>query len=155
MGNSIKFMVFSLEDQKYALSLSRVEKVIRSVEITALPKAPEIVSGVIDMQGRIVPVFNVRKRFRLPEKEIGPEDHMIVAKAFSRMVSFWVDRVEGIIEWPPDRIIPKRDIHPEMEYVEGVIKLENGMVFIHDLDRFLSPQEKTELDSALKKAEKE
>ncbi len=153
MENSIKFVVFALEDQKYALPLSQVEKVIRSVEITPLPKAPEIVSGIINMQGGIVPVFNLRKRFRLPERDLDIEDHMLVAIASSRIVTFGVDRVEGIIELPREQIIPHGKIHPEMEYVEGVIKLESGMIFIHELGRFLSLEEKAELESALKKAE--
>ncbi len=151
----MKFVVFALEDQKYALSLSNVERVIRSVEVTPLPKAPEIVSGIINMQGSIVPVFNLRKRFRMPEKNIGIEDQMIVAKVSSRMVSFGVDQVEGIMEWPREEIVPHGNIHPEMEYVEGVVKLENGMIFIHELDRFLSLEEGKKLDNALKKAKRE
>ncbi len=152
MDTFLEFVVFVLEDQRYALPLTSVEKVIRSVEIIPLPKAPDIVSGMINAEGRLLPVFNLRKRFRLPEKEIGPEDHMIVARASSRTVSFWADQVEGVIEWPAGRIVPPGGIHPEVGYVEGVIKLENGIVFIHNLDRFLSLEEKTELDTALRDA---
>ncbi len=156
MNSSLKLVVFVLEDQRYALSLSSLEKVIRSVEITPLPKAPEIVSGIINMQGGIIPVFNLRKRFRLPEKEIDIDDQMIVAKASSRTVSFVVDEVEGIMEWPHEKVVPPDKRHPGMEYVEGVMKLDNGMVLIHGLDRFLSLDEKRDLDNALmREAEQE
>lgn len=155
MDNFLKLVVFTLEDRRYALSLSSVERVIPFVEVTPLPKAPEIVAGVINLQGRIVPVFNLQKRFRLPETEPGLEDQMIIAKASGRTVSFGVTKVEGVMEWPNEKIIPKEKIHPEMEYVEGVIKLDNGMVFIHELERFLSLDEKKGLENALKEAERE
>lgn len=155
MDNSLKLVIFILGEHMYALTLSSVERVIPLLEITPLPKAPEIVSGVINLQGRILPVFNLQKRFRLPETEPALADQMIVARASGRTVSFGVKKVEGVMEWPGEEIIPREKIHPEMEYVEGVIKLDNGMVFIHDLDRFLSLDEKQELDNALKKAEEE
>jgi len=54
--------------------VSAVEKVVRAVEITPLPKAPEIVVGVINAQGRILPVLDIRKRFRLPAREMKPDE---------------------------------------------------------------------------------
>jgi purine-binding chemotaxis protein CheW len=150
MDSYLTLVVFALDDKRYALPLSSVERVVRSVEITALPKAPEIVSGIINVQGTVIPVFNIRKRFRLPEKEIDMADQMIVAKTSSRTVSFGVDEVEGVLEWPGEKIIAGEKIHPEVEYVEGVIKLDNGMVLVHDLDRFLSLDEGRKLDNALR-----
>ena len=152
MENSFKLLVFALEGRKYALSLSAVERVIRSVEVTPLPKAPEVVSGIINVQGAIAPVFNLRKRFGLTEKGINAGDQMIIAKTARRIVALGVDGVEGVIEQPQGEIISAEKIHPEMEYVEGVIKLEGGMALIHDLGRFLSLDEKKALGSALKKA---
>ena len=61
-------VVFTLDEQRYALHLLAVERVVRAVEVTALPEAPEIVLGVVNVKGRIVPVINVRRRFRLPER---------------------------------------------------------------------------------------
>ena len=61
-------VVFALDEQRYALHLLAVERVVRAVEVTALPEAPEIVLGVVNVKGRIVPVINVRRRFRLPER---------------------------------------------------------------------------------------
>lgn len=65
MNRLIRLVSFNLDDQKYALLLSAVIRIIRVVEITSLPKAPEIVLGVINMHGLIIPVFDIRKRFRL------------------------------------------------------------------------------------------
>ena len=73
-------VVFALDEPRYALLLSAVEKVVRAVEITPLPKAPEIVVGVINAQGRILPVLDIRKRFRLPAREMKPDDRRFSAR---------------------------------------------------------------------------
>ncbi|MBA7536340.1 hypothetical protein ES705_28603 [subsurface metagenome] len=69
MNELIILVAFTLDNQKYALHLSAVETIIRAVEFTALPKAPKIVNGIVNFHGKIIPVFNIRKRFNLPDKE--------------------------------------------------------------------------------------
>ncbi|MBF8302857.1 MAG: cheW40H-4 [Candidatus Dadabacteria bacterium] len=58
-----QLVVLTLDEQRYALHLSAVERIVRVVEVTPLPKAPEIVLGVVNVQGQIIPVINIRKRF--------------------------------------------------------------------------------------------
>ena len=69
MNELIILVVFTRDNQKYALHLSAVETIIQAVEFTALPKAPKIVNGIVNFHGKIIPVFNIRKRFNLPDKE--------------------------------------------------------------------------------------
>ncbi|MEE8389724.1 MAG: chemotaxis protein CheW [Anaerolineae bacterium] len=149
MDQPKQFVVFGLDEQRYALHLSAVETTLRAVEITVLPKAPEIVLGVINMQGRIVPVVNVRQRFRLPEREIALSDRFIIAHTARRVVALVADSVNGVVERAEHEVIAAEDILPEVEYVEGVIKLQDGMVLIHDLDAFLSLDEEKTLDEAM------
>jgi purine-binding chemotaxis protein CheW len=139
-----KLVTFSLDDRKFALYVSTVQRIIRVVEVTALPKAPEIVVGIINTQGQIIPVFDIRMRFHLPTREVQLNDQMIIATTAKRTVALMVDSVDDVIEIPGERIIAAEQILPELEYVEGVIKTEEGMVLIHDLEKFLSlPEEKT------------
>jgi purine-binding chemotaxis protein CheW len=77
-SDTSKLVLFSLEEPRYALYLSAVERVIRSVEVTPLPKAPEIVIGVINIQGEIIPVIDIRKLFHLPIHEISIDDLFII-----------------------------------------------------------------------------
>ncbi len=149
MNNIIQIVVFNLDEQRFALKLSSVERTIRIAEITPLPEGPEIVLGVVNIQGKVIPVFNIRRRFRLPEREISLSDHFIIAHTSKRTVSLLVDSVSGIIEIPEQEIVLTEKVIPGMEYIEGVVKLENGMVLIHDLDRFLSFDEQEALDRAM------
>lgn len=144
--------VFTLGDQRYALPLSTVERVVRVVEVTPLPQAPDIVLGVVNVQGRVIPVVNPRRRFRLPERDIALTDQLVIAHTTRRPVALVVDAVTGVLEYSGREAVGARDIVPGMEYVEGVVKLADGLVLIHDLDRFLSLDEVTALDRAIESA---
>ena len=63
-----KLVTFSLDDRKFALYVSVVQRIVRVVEVTALPKGPEIVVGIINLQGQVIPVFDIRMRFHLPAR---------------------------------------------------------------------------------------
>ena len=144
-----QLVVFTLAKQRYGLPLSSVERAVRMVEITPLPKAPDIVLGVINVHGRLVPVVDVRRRFRLPEREISLTDQIIVATTRQRPVALVADTVEGVLACSQEQVVAAERILPAVEYVEGVVKLDDGMVLIHDLERFLSLDEETALDRAL------
>ncbi len=127
-----------------------MQRVVRAVEVTPLPKAPLIVLGVINVQGQIIPVFNLRKRFSLKQREIEPSNQFIIATTRTRVVALVVDTVVGVIERLEKEILAPASILSDVEYVEGVTKFEDGIVFIHDLGGFLSLDEANQLDEALK-----
>ncbi len=120
-----------------------------AVEITPLPKAPEIVLGLINIRGRIVPVLNIRRRFRLPDRETELTDHFIIADTSKRTVALPADSSSGVIQIFEGEITEATDILPALEYVKGVVKLKDGLLLIHDLETFLSLEEETALDEAL------
>jgi len=97
IGNQ-KIVLFSLDEPRYALYLSAVERVVRAVEITPLPKAPNIVLGIINFQGKIIPVIDIRQRFHLRRREINLEDQFIIARTSKRLVVLVVDSVTGVYE---------------------------------------------------------
>ena len=144
-----QLVVFSLDDQRYALRLSAVDRVVYMVRVTPLPKAPDIVIGVVSVQGRVIPVINMRRRFHLQEREIALTDRLVIAHTARRPVALAADAVAGIIEYPGQDIVAAEDILPGVEHVEGIAKLEDGLILIHDLDRFLSLDEEQFLDRAL------
>jgi len=147
--NTHRFVVFTLDEGRYALYLSSVERILRAVEITPLPKPPEIVLGVVNVQGRIIPVVNIRRRFRLPEREMDLSDQLIIARTSKRAVALVADAVSDVIEISKEEVVAAEKVVPGMEYVEGVAKLEDGMVLVHDFDRFLSLEEEKALDGAM------
>lgn len=153
MNYSHRHVLFTLDGYRYALPLSAVKRITRVVEVTPLPKAPEIILGVINMQGRVIPVVNVRKRFRLPEREIELSDQLVIAHTGKRTVALVADAVGGVVECSEREMISPKEILPQMEYVDGVMKLEDGLTLVHDLDNFLSLEEEERLDDVMRKNE--
>jgi purine-binding chemotaxis protein CheW len=145
MGN----LLFALDDPRFALPLSIVERVVRAVEITPLPRAPQIVLGVVNARGRIIPVVDIRTFFRLPARDLGVDDRLIIARTPKRVVAVAVDRVIGVSEFPEEEVMDAEKSLPFAEYLRGVVQLDGEILFIYDLDRLLSLEEELLLDAAL------
>jgi purine-binding chemotaxis protein CheW len=148
-GGTAQWVVFCLDKARYALPLAAVDRIVRAVHVTALPLGPDIVLGAIDVAGRVLPVFDLRRRFRLPERPIQPADHFLIARTARRTVVLAIDTAQGVLERPAADMIHAASIAPDLEHLEGVIQLEDGLVLIHDLEHFLSPDEARELDEAM------
>lgn len=142
-------VLLAVDELNLALNLEAVERVIRAVEIAPLPDAPRGVLGVINLQGRIVPVFDLRARFGLPARDVRAGDHLVIARMRSRAVALLVDTVGEVVPAGQVQLIPSSEILPEMESISGVMKLEGGLVFVHDLEKFLSIEDYEALQLAL------
>ena len=146
-------LVFTLDEQQYALRLESVERIVRAAAITTLPKAPDIVLGILDIHGEVIPVIDVRKRFRQPEREIRPADQYIIARARSLTVALVVDAAHSVVEEQGLDLIATDGILVGVEYVAGVTRTEDGLVLIHDLDTFLSLGEERILLEAMQQVQ--
>lgn len=144
-----EYAILYFDELCVALPLPFVERVVRAVYLTPLPDAPEIVLGVVNLAGRIIPAVNMRRRFRLPEREIALTDQLVIAHTAQRSVALVTDTVGGISEYVESDIVDAETILPGLEYIEGVVKLGDGLVLIHNLDRFLSLEEAVSLDRAM------
>lgn len=143
------FVLFVIEGQSFVIRLSEVNRIARAVSVTPIHDAPEVIEGVVNIQGEVVPVVNLRKRFGLPAKDVGIDDHFIVAKTNRRLVAVLVDEVKDIIESVEEEIVSQDDILPGREAIEGVVKTEKNMIVIQDLDKLLSLEEEDQLDRSL------
>lgn len=148
-GDMGSYAVLCLDDMRVALPLPCVERVVRAVYLTLLPDAPEIVLGVVNVQGRVIPAVNMRRRFRLPDREIALTDQLVIAHTGQRSVALMADAVSGIFEYAESDISGAETILPGLEYIDGIVKLSDGLILIHNLDRFLSLDEAESLDRAI------
>lgn len=145
-----KILVFTLDELAFALPLQTVVRVIHVVELRRLPKAPEIISGIINVEGEIVPVVDVRKRLGLESKETDPDDRLIIVHMGIRKVALHVDTVNDIKTLAPGLVEDSKVILPFAEHIIGVAKVDDDLILIYDLEKFLSLSEEKELDLALK-----
>jgi purine-binding chemotaxis protein CheW len=149
MAESNQLVVFRVDDQRYALKLVGVERIVRAVEITHLPDAPGIVFGVINVEGRIVPVLNTRRRLGLPERDLELQDLFVIVNNGEWKVALVADEVLPVVEVPDEQIVASRKVLPGKGYVEGVAKMDDGMIIVLAVDKILSFDEHGRLSAAI------
>ena len=144
-----RWVLMTVDGQSYALPLTAVDRVVRMVEITPLPGAPDAVEGVIDIQGDVVPVASIRKRLGLAHRRVEISDSLVVARARNRRLAVIAESVSGVVERSGDDVVSAGGIARAAPYIEGLLKTGDGLVLIQDLDRFFSLEEERSLEQAL------
>ncbi len=145
----VRLLTFELADQRFGIPAVDVQEVARAVSLSRLPKAPQIVEGVINFRGTAIPVLDIRARFKLPAKPVRPSDHLIVARAGPRVVAIRVDSVVDLLTISRSDIDSVASITPKSDYIAGVARLPNDIVLIHELATFLSAAEAADLDMSV------
>ncbi len=138
---------FVVENEEFGVDILKVQEIIRTVEITRVPKSPEFVEGVINLRGRIVPVIDLRKRFGISKKERDNETRIIVVELTDKVVGFLVDKVKEVIRVEKSIIEPPPDLTTSVNanYITGVAKLQDRLLILLDLDKVLSSNEQEHL----------
>jgi purine-binding chemotaxis protein CheW len=149
MVELINLVIFIVEEQRYALPLKGIVRIVNATEVTKLPNAPDGVLGIINFQSEIIPVLNLRQRLNLPEREINPTHHFLIALTAKRKVALFIDRPQDVIEIDQSLLVDSDHFSSDIEQIQGVIKLNDGLVLIYNLEKFLSPDDVLILDEAL------
>lgn len=151
MDNEKNFVVFKLNESRFALPLGIVERVERAVAVTLLPQAPAIVMGIINYKGAVLPVIDIRARFRLPVRPVELSDQFIILNTLKRRISLIVEDVIGHVEIAAaDWVSPDEIIHGAA-FLQGVLRLADGVMLIPDIEKIMTPQEDEVLSVILEK----
>ncbi|QHI69704.1 chemotaxis protein CheW [Tichowtungia aerotolerans] len=149
MSDKTELLVFEVDETRCALPLGNVVRTELAVAITPLPNAPDIISGMINVHGRIMPVIDTRRRLGLPGQQLRLEDHFILARTEKRELALWVSQVSGI---ETSSMIPQENVSAVIEnlpHISGVTTINEDLVYIHNLEQFLSEEEDRQLDQAI------
>lgn len=152
-GPLLRLVTFVLEGQRYALPLPVTERVLTMVAVSPLPQAPAVALGVINLHGRVLPVLDLRRRLGFPPREYGPAAHLLIARTSRRILAMPVDEVLGVREVAAEAVTPSKAVLPGIGHVAGIVALPDGLLFIQDLDAFLSLDEERRLSDALEELE--
>jgi len=146
----IQLVTFSIGEEEFGVDILKVQEIIRIMEITKVPKAPQFVEGVINLRGNVIPVIDLRKRFGLETREHDSQTRIIVIEINKMIVGFVVDSVSEVLRIPQNTVEPPPPVVSglESEYISGVGKLEDRLLIMLDLDRLLSSEEQEVLTQA-------
>ena len=107
--------------------------------------------GILDLQGEVIPVVNLRKRFRLPERELRSSDQFVIARTGTLTLALVVDCTQSVVEASELELFPPERIVAGLGYLEAVTRTPDGLVLIHDLESLLFPGEEALLAQALER----
>lgn len=153
-SNEIQLVVFQLSTEEYGVPIIQVEEIVRIPEITHIPNMPDFIEGVINLRGRIIPIVDLRCRFKLEEKLRDERSRIIVGrivvsteKQEEQNIGLIVDSVAEVLRVSKEIIepIPPTISYIDTQYLNGVVKLENRIVILLDLPRVLTELEKETL----------
>lgn len=144
-----QLLIFVLDDPRYALELETVERVVRAVEITRLPDMPPTFLGVINVQGQVTPVVDMRGRLGLPPRELTPEDRFVLARTSRQLVALVVDDIHELRAVEEDALAQAKAALPTGGLLRGVATIDDDLVLICDLEQFLSLDEEAALSRVL------
>ena len=143
-----EILVFALDALRLALPLSIVDRVERAVAITTIPAAPTVIAGVINARGELIPVIALRQHLHLPAREPSLSDQLVIARGARRKYGLAVDTALGVERYSEADFSPAADLAVRSS-LRGAVHVGDDIIFIHDLDRFLSLDEEHALSEAL------
>lgn len=139
-----KVIVFELQKEEYALSVDRVGAIERIQPITRIPETANFVKGVINLRGVIIPIIDLRLRFGLPEVELTDANRIIIVHFEDKEVGLIVDGANDVIDIPQDSIEAPPEVidSVDVDYIDGVVKLDERLLVLLNLEKVLATDEK-------------
>jgi purine-binding chemotaxis protein CheW len=147
-----KFLTFFLGDEEYGVDISKVREIIAMMKITAVPKTPDYVVGVINLRGSIIPVIDTRARFDMPKIEYDEQTAIIIIEINKLSIGFVVDKVEEVLSVDAENISepPKFGSNINTDFIKNIARVGDAVVMVLDLELIFEAEELSALDSISK-----
>lgn len=135
----IQLACFSLGDNLFAVDIMRIREIILPQKLSALPGASQILEGVINLRGAVIPVMNMRKRFGMPDAPDCATGKLLIVSLARQTIALAVDNVMEVITVPAREIKTPPDTADGigMEYLLGVCLSDDRVFMILDIDSLL------------------
>ena len=139
----LQLVTFSIGEEEFGVDILKVQEIIRTMEITKVPRAQDFVEGVINLRGKVIPIIDLRRRFGFTSKEHDKHTRIIVIEINNMIVGFVVDSVSEVLRIPAATVEPPPPVVAgvESEYISGVGKLQDRLLILLDLDKLLSSED--------------
>lgn len=142
-----KVIVFQLKDEEFAVTVQQVGAIERMLPITRVPQTASFVKGVINLRGVVTPVIDLRDRFDIEEVDYSDQTRIIIIHLDDMEVGLIVDQANDVIDIPENIIEPAPEVVGtiDVDYIEGIAKLEDRLLLLLDLKQVLSIDEVNEI----------
>jgi purine-binding chemotaxis protein CheW len=150
MQKDCQLVGFRIGEETYGVQIGAVREIVRVPEITAVPNAPDMIEGVINLRGKIIPVMDLRKRFGSSAIQPDKKNRILVVDMENRLLGLIVSSASEVLKIAPSEIEPPGAVFAEGEssYVTGVGKLKGRLVILLDIARLLRQPEYKKVEEA-------
>lgn len=141
-GSVVQFVGFRLDNEDYAIAITKIQEIILMKPITRIPQVPEFIEGLINLRGSVIPIVNLRKRFGLPPRDLDDETRTIVVNIHDKTVGCIVDAVTQVMRISRDQVqsAPLSALAISHQYIAGLARLDDRLLLILDIDRLFDEQ---------------
>jgi purine-binding chemotaxis protein CheW len=139
-GTSSEFLAFSLGDEVYGIDILMVQEIRGYEPVTKIANTPDFIKGVINLRGVIVPIVDMRIKFRLANVDYNQFTVVIILNVCNRIIGMVVDGVSDVIELAPEAIhaAPEFSSNLDTRYLRGMSTMDEQMVILIDIERLMS-----------------
>lgn len=137
-----QYSTFCIDNLFFGIEVLRVQEVLRYLEMTSVPLAPDVIEGLINLRGQIVTAVDMRRRLGLPKRKEGETPMNMVVRSEEGAVSLLVDEIGDVLQVPTDSYEPPPDNVPreQREIIDGVYKLDGKLLLVLNSERVLQTQ---------------
>ena len=142
-------VTFLIGEETYGVGVLKVQEIIGMTDITHVPNTVHFMEGVINLRGSVVPVVDMRKKFRMKEREYDKYTVIIIVEVKERLIGMIVDSVSDVVNIPVSCIqsTPHFTAKIETDFIKGIGQIDNNLIIILDVDSILSEDELKNIDN--------
>ena len=135
-----EFLSFTLGKEEYGIDILKVQEIRSYEEPTTIANAPEFIRGVVNLRGIIVPIVDMRIKFKLDEVQYNELTVVIVLNVAGRVVGMVVDGVSDVIQLAAEQIRPAPDFSSsfDVKYITGLGTVDDRMLILVDIERLMT-----------------
>lgn len=142
-GEREKNLTFTIGEEIYGVQIERITQIIGIQQITFVPHQPEYVKGVINLRGQILPVIEIRTKFKKENIEYDDRSCIIVVNKEDVLVGLIVDRISDVYDILKENISPSKDLNNKrkVEYIKGIAHCDETIIKLLDIDKLLENED--------------
>ncbi|HAY0635277.1 MULTISPECIES: chemotaxis protein CheW [Serratia] len=149
-----EFLIFTLGNEEYGIDILKVQEIRGYDQVTRIANTPAFIKGVTNLRGVIVPIIDLRVKFAQQDVSYDENTVVIVLNLSQRVVGIVVDGVSDVLSLTAEQIRPAPEFAVTLatEYLTGLGALGERMLILVDIEKLLSSEEMSLVDSVVKSA---
>ncbi len=147
----MQFVVFKLNNEEYGIEITSVEEILKYQEITNIPQADEYILGIINLRGKVIPIYNLKKKFYGENSNINDDTRIVVISYQDMSIGMIVDSVSEVLRISEENIGLTNTFFSDKKNnsIVGIGKLEKRLLMIIDIKELFSEKEKSNFKEVL------